>query len=377
MVLCDQCRVIMGQTSYMQLPGKDLQQLLEKYQQGSASPEERRLLEQWYEQLDITAGQQWSTEAEEAAIRKEIYTGVAAKMTRKESPAKQAPVITSPVYRIGWRKIGSVAAVLLVIAGMAWLGSALWQQQPVAGQLKRAEQKEQIPIPSTVIPAQELTIRNGQAGPKKIVLPDGSTAWLNTRSVLKYPGHFTSNNRMVRVEQGEVFFNVIRDTAHPFIVYTGSTATTVLGTSFLVKQSFEKNTLEVMVKTGKVKVEKFNSRGAYTQVGNSLLPGDRLSFDTTTNTYSLKRVSLKGIAAFMEGKLVYDDATLEEIVYDISRKYNIAIRFENDRLKQCHYRISFDDIPLNDCLQVLSLLTNTHIEKGENRRYTIKGESCN
>lgn len=359
----------------MQLQEKDLQQLLEKYHTGSASPEECRLLEQWYEQLDISGGQQWLPAAQESTVREEIYAGITTKIADKDYATGQ-PLVKPFVYRIAWRKF-RVAAVILAVAGMAWLGHGIWQQQFVAGRLDPVQKNEPVPTPSVIIPAQELIVKSGQTALKKIILPDGSTAWLNARSVLKYPAHFTGNNRVVKVEQGEVFFSVIRDTAHPFIVYTGSTATTVLGTSFLVKQSFEKNTIEVIVKTGKVKVEKFNNRGAYTQVGNSLLPGNRLSFDTTTNTYSLKRVSLKAIAAFMEGKLVYDDATLEEIAYDISRKYNIAISFENDRLKQCHYRISFDDIPLNDCLQVLGLLTNTHIEKLDKRRYTIKGESCN
>lgn len=360
----------------MQLPDKELEQLLEKYHKGAASPEESRLLEQWYEQLDIAAAKPWQSAEQELNTRDEIYAGLTTKMAgsnRGEAEELLTPA-KAAIHRIGWRKITRISAVLLVAAGTAWIGQTIWRKQPVAGQLKPAEN---ISLPSAIKPAHELIVQSGYANKKKIVLPDGSTAWLNARSVLKYPDHFTGNTRTVKIEQGEVFFSVIHDTTHPFIVYAGSVATTVLGTSFLVKQTYEKNTIEVSVKTGRVKVEKFNRSGGSAQVGRYLLPGDQLSFDTTANVYRLKQVVSKGIAAFTEGKLIYDDATLEEIVYDISRKYNVNIRFDNERLMQCHYRISFDDMTLSDCLQVLSTLTNTQIEKRDIRHYTIKGESCN
>lgn len=363
----------------MQLPDKELEQLLEQYHRGTASPEERRMLEQWYEQLDITAGQQWQSAEQEVNTRDEIYAGLTTKMAfsnRREAEELPTPA-KAALHRIGWRKISRIAAVLLVAAGTAWIGQTIWRKQLVAGPVKPAEHNEPTSPPIAIKPAHELTVQSGYTNKKKIVLPDGSTAWLNARSVLKYPDHFTGNTRTVKIEQGEVFFSVIHDTTHPFIVYAGSVATTVLGTSFLVKQTYEKNTIEVSVKTGRVKVEKFNRTGGSAQVGRYLLPGDQLSFDTTANLYRLKQVVPKGIAAFTEGKLIYDDATLEEIVYDISRKYNVNIRFDNERLMQCHYRISFDDMTLSDCLQILSALTNTQIEKRDIRHYTIKGESCN
>ena len=364
----------------MKLPGVDLYQLLEKYHSNTASAEERQVLEQWYEQLDIPAGRALQSAEHELSIKHEIYAGIATKISLANvaAPEQTVPVKkNAPV--IPWRRMSQAAAVLLLVAGVAWMAQAVWRKKLVVTQLNPAKRNEGTVFPDAgkLIPAKELVVHSGSTGSRKIVLPDGSTAWLNARSVLKYPDHFTGNNRPVRVVQGEVFFTVVRDTVHPFTVYTGSVATTVLGTSFLVKQSFEKNTVEISVKTGKVKVEKFAVNGAHAMVARYLLPSDQLSFDTAANTYQLKQVSLKGIAAFIEGKLSYDDATLEEIVYDIGHKYNINISFGNDRLRQCHYRISFDDIALNDCLQVLSALTNTRIEKQDNRHYIIKGESCN
>ena len=211
----------------------------------------------------------------------------------------------------------------------------------------------------------------------RIQLPDGSTAWLNRGSVLKYPDHFPDAERTVEVAAGEVFFNVAPDPIHPFRVHAGSITTTVLGTSFLVKQAFEKNTVVISVKTGAVKVEKMNQYGASALVGRNLMPGDQLKFDTATNTYQLKKVAVGGIDAFLYRKLIYEDTRLEEIIYDLSRKYGITIRFGNNGLKDCRYRIGFDDMPLADVLQILAALTNTHIDKKKEGIYIINGEPCN
>lgn len=364
----------------MNLPEQDIDHLLEKYHRNEASAEERLLLEQWYEQLDVTREEARLSAAQELRIKAEIYAGVTASLgqdiTGITPPATPVKRMLAAVW---WSKVSRVAAILLLIAGSAWLVYSVWKKQPVVVSTNPEKNVDstQWKQKQETIPVAGLTARTGRVGRKRTVLPDGSVAWLNARSELKYPAQFSGNSRHVYVEQGEVFFSVVKDAAHPFIVHTGSVTTTVLGTSFVVKQSFEKNTLEIIVKTGKVKVEKFNKSGAHALVARDLLPSDQLSFDTTANAYRLKQVSVKGIAAFTEGKLFYDDSRLEEIVYDIGRKYNITIDFDNDQLKQCRYRISFDDITLDDCLQVLSVLTNTRIEKTGVRRYMIKGAACN
>ena len=61
-----------------------------------------------------------------------------------------------------------------------------------------------------------------------------------------------------------------------------------------------------------------------------------------------------------------------EIVYDLGRKYGVSIHFGDDRLKDGHYRISFDNMPLKEALLILTTLTSTHIEKEDKGRYIIK-----
>lgn len=48
-----------------------------------------------------------------------------------------------------------------------------------------------------------------------MVLADGTRVWLNSATKLRYPTRFTGKNREVYVE-GEAFFSVCKDSAHPF-----------------------------------------------------------------------------------------------------------------------------------------------------------------
>lgn len=356
----------------------ELEILLQRYQEGKASPEERLFLEQWYEQLDVSGGQVWASQEPEQATKEKLYAVI---VNRLQDATPAGTVAVLPQKRRPYSIISKVlraAAVVLLAIPLVWLARLSWRKQPAAvTTISPARQgTNNAPDKPSATTVRTLIARSGNTGYTKVQLADGSMAWLNAGSVLKYPDHFTGTNRIVQVEQGEVFFNVVRDSSHPFRVYTGSVTTTVLGTSFVVKQSYEKNTVEVSVKTGVVKVERTDHYGA-ALVGRNLLPGDQLRFDTTANTYQLKKMAVNGIAAFLQGKLVYEDARLEEIVYDISRKYGVSIHFDNNRLKDCRYRISFDDMPLPDCLQILSTLTNTHVEKQDKGRYTITGDACN
>jgi transmembrane sensor len=96
---------------------------------------------------------------------------------------------------------------------------------------------------------------------QKLDLPDGSVAQLNTDSAIDTD--FTSTERRVRVVRGEVFFNVTKDAARPFIVTAGAVAVRAVGTAFNVRR--RESALEVLVTEGRVRVDDVAR-------GRSLLP---------------------------------------------------------------------------------------------------------
>ncbi|MNR18056.1 fec operon regulator FecR [compost metagenome] len=65
-------------------------------------------------------------------------------------------------------------------------------------------------------------------------LPDGSELTLNKKTQLSYASNF-KNNRSIRLDSGDVFFNVAHDKSHPFVIEIDEVSVEVVGTSFNVK----------------------------------------------------------------------------------------------------------------------------------------------
>lgn len=99
-------------------------------------------------------------------------------------------------------------------------------------------------------------------------LPDGSVLTLNKHSKITYASNF-KGNRTLKMHEGNIFFEVARDKAHPFVIHIDQILIEVVGTSFHI--SHAKNKIQLNVETGVVSV----------RLGNEALrlyKGDRMSF---------------------------------------------------------------------------------------------------
>ena len=81
-------------------------------------------------------------------------------------------------------------------------------------------------------PEQLIVAQNGSRS--KVLLPDGTTVWLNGGSKLYYDYEFAGPLREVRLD-GEAFFDVVKHLDRPFIVHAGKIDIKVHGTAFNVK----------------------------------------------------------------------------------------------------------------------------------------------
>ncbi|QPJ62076.1 MAG: FecR family protein [Candidatus Nitronauta litoralis] len=85
---------------------------------------------------------------------------------------------------------------------------------------------------------------------KKVTLPDGSIALLNTETAIST--NFANNRRQITLLGGEALFEVAKDPARPFSVKAGDGVATAIGTAFTVSDLDE--TVFVRVIEGTVKV---------------------------------------------------------------------------------------------------------------------------
>lgn len=90
-----------------------------------------------------------------------------------------------------------------------------------------------------------------RAGMYCLSLSDGTRAWLNADSRLKYPVVFAENERRIRLS-GEGYFKVAKDTQAPFIVETDLGEIRVMGTEFNVKCYPDETIIATTLVNGKV-----------------------------------------------------------------------------------------------------------------------------
>src|SRR5690606_4748296 len=186
--------------------------------------------------------------------------------------------------RSWWKKtavVAQVAAALLIVA-LGWYGytTMLPQDQEVI----------------------QRTVKN-DGEPKQLLLPDGSTVWLNSESQIQYADNFTGKTREIFLS-GEASFDVKRDESKPFIVHTGSLATQVLGTSFNIRAYIEQTDIEVTVSSGKVSVS--DSTG----VIGELIRDQQLSYQKSTGRFARQLVESHNTSLWKESELIFEAETL-------------------------------------------------------------------
>jgi transmembrane sensor len=150
---------------------------------------------------------------------------------------------------------------------------------------------------------------------RAIQLPDGSSLTLGAYShaAVKISGA----ERRVTLDRGEAYFEVAKDATRPFFVDAQSAAVRVVGTRFDVRLG--SSHVRISVDEGAVAV---NDRSA------AVSGGQRIDVLPNGNLTEPARVDEGEVAAWREGRLVYDGAPLSEVVADLSR-YRAAVTLKS------------------------------------------------
>lgn len=183
-------------------------------------------------------------------------------------------------------------------------------------------------------------------------LPDHSVVWLNSGSKLRYPTVFKKNNRNVELI-GEAYFQVEADAERPFYVNTpNGLSVYVYGTQFNVAAYDNDNYIETVLEKGKVNVV---TPGQETI---TLLPGEQLLYDKQTCQTVKNQVDVYGKVAWKDGKLIFRNTSLEEIIKRLERHFNVDIEFNNNTGKEYSYRATFRTETLTQILDYLAKSAN-------------------
>lgn len=179
-------------------------------------------------------------------------------------------------------------------------------------------------------------------------LPDHSVVWLNSGSTLRYPTEFKKDNRDVELK-GEAYFEVEADSDRPFYVNTpNGLSVYVYGTKFNVAAYEDDNYIETVLEKGKVNVITPNRETI------ALAPGEQLLYDKQTRESTRNRVDVYGKIAWKDGKLIFRNASLDDIFKRLERHFNVDIHYNNNQGKDYKYRATFRTETLSQILDYLA-----------------------
>ena len=331
---------------------KDFLALVEKYLNGSASPEELNAIENYYAHFsrdpDITDSlNQEKISALKASLRQKIdtkinraqkqviplykrrsfqvaasillflMTGLFITNKLKKAPAK----FQAENYDLA---PGSNKAILILADGskidLAAEKNGTLKTQPGSQVIK---QNEQLTYSTkggkTVAEVTYNTLATPRGGQYEVILADGTKVWLNAASSLKFPTAFTGGERVVELS-GEAYFEVIHNSKQPFKVKTANQIVQDIGTQFNVNCYGDEDVAATTRVEGSVKIL---DAGKQTMIK----PGQQYLTKANAVPEVRNDVDIDEVTAWKNGMFQFNHADIKTIMRQISRWYNVEVEY--------------------------------------------------
>ncbi|MBB6107502.1 FecR family protein [Mucilaginibacter lappiensis] len=186
---------------------------------------------------------------------------------------------------------------------------------------------------------------------KNIQLPDGSTVWLNSGSILKFPEHF-GKTREIELVDGEAYFDVKHDDHSPFTVHYGRLHARVLGTAFNVK--FYKNISDVRLSVTRGRVEVGNKSSSF----GVITLGKEVVYDQKAGTHQIRLIDAEKVSAWKSNEINLYSIPFDELVMRLENIYNVHINYDHTRVNHLTTTIHFSRV--NTLPYVLNIIKTIH-----------------
>ncbi len=184
---------------------------------------------------------------------------------------------------------------------------------------------------------------------------------------------------------GNAFFEVAKNPAKPFLVYTNNVVTKVLGTSFTIRTDSGTNNISVAVHTGRVQVFEKSTANEPQLNTKSLTTNGVIITANQQTVYSQQQGNFKTtlVATPMPvpGKQVqksyfdFNRQPLGVVLSRIEQVYGVEVVPENENLNKCIFSGELDDDSLFEKLDILCLAINATYEVA-GTKVLLKGKGC-
>ena len=181
-------------------------------------------------------------------------------------------------------------------------------------------------------------------------LPDGTHLEVNGGTALRYsiiPGV----ERHIKLDSGEVYFNVAKNPLCPFVVSMKDMDVEVLGTQFNLKVS--EKTIETALFSGSVKLTSPHLKNEC-----HLVPGQKTIYNKVESKLSWQEADLLCDAGWRNGTLVFKDTPLKEVFEDVSNAYGVEFHLQRNIPMNDKITGTFKQTGITEMLDALSRLYN-------------------
>jgi len=227
------------------------------------------------------------------------------------------------------------AVIILLVLGGA-IGTAAY--------FKQLQEKRELAYQSTY---QEFSTQKSERS--TLLLSDGTSIRLNSATKIRFPILFSKEKREVFLD-GEAFFEVAHNKTSPFLVHTEDANIRVLGTVFNVTSYSEDNKTQVIVSEGQVAL------AGIKQQDEVLLHRNQVSRIIKGGSPSTaEAIRSDKYLAWLKNQMIFENATLAEVIKQLSRKYDVEFEVHDSSLLKRHIVATFSTESLSQIIRSLSL----------------------
>jgi len=185
-------------------------------------------------------------------------------------------------------------------------------------------------------------------------LADSSVVTLGPASSLRY--QITGRRREMTLD-GLADFQVVHDGSRPFVVHAKNAVATDLGTRFVVRAYTSDATVEVAVTDGVV------SLGGSDTTRIDLRAGDVGQVEANGTVARAANQSAATRAAWIDGRLVFDDEPLASVAAELSRWFDVDIHIAGSALGKRSVSAVYNTPSVSGVMDALQATLGLRVER--------------
>jgi transmembrane sensor len=362
---------------------KELSELFKKYNDGTLSEAEEKLLDEWYAKEILDSSDQL-TDEDTALLSGRLRASL--------------PLAEPEKTRRLWPRIAAAASLLIGISIAVYFALHQEPKQQVAQAkhdvapfsklavlktghgktivLDKTHQGTLAQYANTHIQkttGDQIAYTNSDLAESKVIfdtlqvpaggkpyhlkLADGSAIIVNVASTLRYPENFRKNNNEVELINGEAYFAIVHNTKAPLTIKAAGQSIEDIGTEFNVNTYNDEPEHRTTLVEGAIKV---NSK--------TLIPGQQAII--LDHTITIAKANIEQITAWKNGYFRFNGEKIEAVMRELARWYNIEVKYEGKPSSEGYYLKVSRSKNISEVLKALERTNSVHF-KIEGRRVTV------